>query len=178
MVSSWLAITLHSSSAFPFLLCCKAVIVRFSVSPPIWKHVCWILRCAQSWSRAMLSFWTSFRSLKECEALDAMSMGFLSLGLEVLDDIALAQQLSSALLPGCNTTLNQIGTVPERQIEGPPTLNCEYSNFQYIKCKTPYFYSSLIRGPCCLSAFKLVSFCQAVLPRYCCCSTHSMHSWL
>lgn len=122
----------------------------------------------------MRSFWTSFRSLKECEALDAMSMGFLSLDLEVLD--ALAQQLSSALLPGCNTTLNQIGTVPERQIEGPPTLNCEYSNFQYIKCKTPYFYSSLIRGPCCLSAFKLVAFCQAVLPRYCCCSTHSMHS--
>ena len=58
-------------------------------------------------------------------ARHSMSMGFLSLGLEVLD--ALAQQLSSALLPGCNATLNQIGTVPERQIERPPTLNCEYS---------------------------------------------------
>jgi len=118
-----------------------------------------------------------FQKPQRMQALDAMSIGFLSLGLEVLDDIALAQQLSSALLPGCNTTLNQIGTVPERQIEGPPILNCEYSNFQYIKCKTPYFYSSLIRGPCCLSAFKLVAFCQAVLPRWPSCSTH-LHSWL
>ena len=114
------------------------------------------------------AFGNFFGSLKEWEALDVKSMGLLSLGMEVLDEIALAQQLSSAL-QDCNTTLSipQIGTLWERQIERPTTPICEYCHFQDIICKTLYFYSSLIRGPCCLhSAFKLVAFCHQVLPRY------------